>query len=32
MVVTGRTERTLKGVVEGAKKEGLEIDYLVHIQ
>ena len=29
MVVTGRTERTLKGVVEGAKKEGLEIDYLV---
>ncbi|HEX3034646.1 MAG TPA: SDR family oxidoreductase [Thermodesulfobacteriota bacterium] len=29
VIITGRTEKTLKEVVEGAKKEGLEIDYLV---
>jgi NAD(P)-dependent dehydrogenase (short-subunit alcohol dehydrogenase family) len=29
VVITGRTEKTLKEVVEGAKKGGLEIDYLV---
>ncbi len=29
IVVTGRTEKTLKETVEEARKEGLEIDYLV---
>ncbi len=29
IVVTGRTGKTLKETVEEARKEGLEIDYLV---
>ncbi len=29
IVVTGRTEKTLKETVEEARKEDLEIDYLV---
>jgi NAD(P)-dependent dehydrogenase (short-subunit alcohol dehydrogenase family) len=29
VVITGRTEKTLKETVEEAKKEGLEIDYIV---
>jgi len=29
VIITGRTEKTLEETVEEAKKEGLEIDYLV---